>query len=171
MRILIMTLVVVLAYQVRADDSKKKSEESTVGLGATKAEVRFPDKPAKKEIKGGAQYLLETMGGKAVFLATANPWIGKTDITNKDFVKTVFENAVGGLEKSLKGKKLSDKEAKFADKYPSRDVDLDVPGLGIYRTRWVMTPTAFIQIVVAGPKEFVDGAEAKKFMESLKVKD
>ena len=162
MRIPILVVVIVLASQAQADDSKKKPEGSTVGLGTTKAEVRFPDKPAKKEIKDGAQYLLETMGGKAVFLATANPWLGKTDITNKDFVKTVFENAVGGLEKSLKGKKLSDKESKFADKYPSRDVDLDVPGLGIYRTRWVMTPTAFIQIVVAGPKDFVDGAGGQK---------
>jgi len=152
-------------------DEPKKAETTKIELADAKADVQFPDKPAKKEVEGGVQYLLEAMGGKAVYLATANPWPDKTDLTNRDFVKTVFENAVGGLEKSLKSKKLADKESKFADKYPTRDVDLEVTGLGIYRTKWVMTPGAFVQLVVAGPKDFVDAAEAKSFMESLKIKD
>ena len=123
------------------------------------------------DVKGGAQYLLEAMDGKAVYLANANSLPAKADLTNKDFVKTLFETAVNGLEKSLKGKKLSDKESKFADKYPARDVELEVAGLGIYRTKWVITPAAFVQLVVAGPNEFVDAADAKKFMDSLKIKD
>lgn len=170
MRTLTVVFVVLLVMPSWSDEPKK-SDGTKIELADAKAEVQFPDKPVTKDVKGGAQYMLEAMSGKAVYLATANPWLAKTDLANKDFVKTVFDNAVGGLEKSLKGKKLSDKESRFADKYPAREVDLEVAGLGIYRTKWVMTPEAFVQIVVAGPKEFVDGAEAKKFMESLKIKD
>ena len=170
MRTATLAFCIVLSSFASAQETKK-SEATKIELGDSKAEVQFPDKPTKKDVKGGPQFLLETMGGKAVYLVTANSWPTKTDLANKDFVKTVFENAVGGLEKTLKGKKLSDKESKFAEKYPARDVELEAPGIGIYRTKWVMTPTAFIQLVVAGPKEFVEGADAKKFMESLKFND
>jgi hypothetical protein len=165
------TIIAVLWTIPISADEPKKADGAKIELADAKAEVHFPDNPTKKDVKGGTQYLLETLGGKAVYLATANPWPAKADITNKDFVKTMFDNAVAGLEKSLKGKKLADKESRFADKYPARDVDLEVAGLGIYRTKWVMTPGGFVQLVVAGPKEFVDGAEAKKFMESMKIKD
>ena len=170
MRIAALTLAIVLTSFAGAE-APRKTEWTTIELGDSKSQVQFPGKPTKKDETGGPQFLLETMGGKAVYLVTANPWPTKTDLTNKDFAKTMFDTAVGGLEKTLKGKKLSDNESRFADKYPSRDVDLEAPGIGIYRTKWVMTPTAFIQLVVAGPKEFVDAADAKKFIESLKIKD
>jgi hypothetical protein len=30
---------------------------------------------------------------------------------------------------------------------------VEAPGIGIFHTRWVMTADAFIQAIVAGPKE------------------
>ena len=56
-------------------------------------------------------------------------------------------------------------------KYPSRILELEVPKVGPYRTRFVVTPTHFYQITFAGPKEFVESADAKKFFESFKVKE
>jgi hypothetical protein len=170
MRLLTLMLTVSLAVPLCADEPKK-SDWTKIRSDDGKLEVQFPEKPTKKDGKGGTQYLLETMGGKSVYLVMSNSFPQKVDPTNKDFVKTVFEGAVSGLEKSLKGEKVSDKESKFAGKYPARDVDLKVAGIGIYRTKWIMTETAFIQLVVAGAKEFVDGPDAKKFFEALKIKD
>ena len=45
-----------------------------------------------------------------------------------------------------------------------------MPG-GIYRSRLYLTEKSFVQIVVGGSKEFVDSAEAKKFLDSLKIEE
>ena len=151
-------------------DEPKKGEWTKTSMHKGQFEVSFPQKPKETATSSGKQYMVELMEGRAVLLSTVNPFPSKIDLSKKDVVKKVFDGAVGGLKKSIKGKTVSDRESIFMGKYPARDLDLQVPALGIYRTRWVLTEVGFVQLVAAGPKDFVDGADAKKFLKSLKIK-
>ena len=173
MRTLAAIFVVSLALPAGADEPKKgdkpKDAEWTKVTEAGKFEIEFPGKPTEKVAPTGTQYLLQKTSPTALYLATAAPLPSKIDLTDDKAVKAVFDNAVTSTEKALGGKVVSDKEAKVADKYPARDVDLESPGIGLFRARLILTPTGFIQVIVAGPKEFVDGADARRFRESLKI--
>ena len=173
MRTLAAIAAVCLALPAGADETKKddkpKDADWTKVSEAGKFDIEFPGKPTEKAAPTGTQYLLQKTNPTALYLATAAPLPAKIDLTDAKAVKAVFDNAVASTQKGLGGKVVSDKEAKVDDKYPARDIDLESPGLGVFRARLVMTPSGFIQVIVAGPKEFVDGADAKRFRESLKV--
>lgn len=165
MRLVIATLVAFVSVGfVRAADEKVED-------GATKFEIVFPDKAKANPGKGQKQWILERDGGKAALLMQVNSFPSAIDTGNADLAKTIMDGGQGALVNAFKGAKLlSSKEIKFG-KYPGRDVDVDAPGLGIYRVKFVLTPNNFYQITALGPKDFVDGAEVKKFMESFKMKD
>jgi hypothetical protein len=173
MRTLATITAICLALPAGADEPKKddkpKDADWTKVSEAGKFEIEFPGKPTEKAAATGTQYLLQKTSPTALYLATAAPLPGKVDLTDDKAVKTVFDNAVASTQKGLGGKVVSDKEAKVADKYPARDIDLQSPAIGLFRARLILTPTGFIQVIVAGPKEFVDGADAKRFRESLKI--
>jgi hypothetical protein len=173
MRTLAAIAVVCLAPFAGADEPKKdakpKDADWTKVTEAGKFEIEFPGKPTEKAAPTGTQYLLERSGPTGFYLATAAPLAGKLDLTDAKAVKAVLDNAVASTAKGLGGKVASDKDTKVADKYPARDVDVEGAGLGLVRVRLVLIHNGFIQVMVAGPKEFVDGAEAKRFRESFKV--
>lgn len=151
-------------------EEAKKAEWSKVTAGTYEAE--FPGKPTETEVKGaGKQYVLQAADPVRVYLAVANPFPVKADLTDEKNVKSVLDKGVDTLTATLKGKVLSDKASKYADKYPARDVDIEAPVIGIFRCRMVLTPTAYVQLTVAGPKEVVEGADAKRFLDSLKIKE
>jgi hypothetical protein len=164
-----------LTIPAGADEPKKADPPKDAGwtkiVPGGKFEIEFPEKPTEKAAKTGTQYLVQKTNPTAMFLATATQLPAKIDLTKSDEVKAVFDNAAKQTERSLGGKVVSDKEGKVADKYPTRELDLEVEGIGIFRTRWVLTADGFLQVLVAGPKEFVDGPDAKRFMESLKIKE
>lgn len=172
MRLLVTFLALSVSLPTWADDKKEDKPKDADWVKVSEAgkfEIQFPGKPTEKAAKSGTQYLLQKTNPTSLFLATGAPLPAKIDLTDAKAVKAVFDNAAATTERSLGGKIVADKETKVADKYPARDIDLEAPGIGIFRTRWVMTPDGFIQVVVAGPKEFVDGADAKKFLGSLKI--
>jgi hypothetical protein len=83
-----------------------------------------------------------------------------------------MEGASSSLKNIFKGAKVqSEKDFKFNDKYPARDMEIDVPMLGIYRTRFVLTGSKVYQVTVLGPKDYQSSAEVKKFLESFKIAD
>jgi hypothetical protein len=173
MRTLVAIVVLGLVLPAGADDTKKdpksKDADWTKVSEAGKFEIEFPGKPTERDSPAGKQYMLQKTGPTALYLATASPLPGKVDLTDDKAVKLIFDNAVSSTQKGLGGKVVSEKDVKVADKYPARDVELEAPTIGIFRARLVLTGQGFIQVVIAGPKEFVDGADAKRFRESLKV--
>lgn len=173
MRTLAVFAAVCLVLPAGADEPKKGDKprvaEWTKVSEAGKFEIEFPEKPTEKAAPTGTQYLLQKTSPTALYLATAAPLPGKVDLTDDKAVKTVFDNAVASTQKGLGGKVVSDKESKVADKYPARDIDLESPVIGLFRARLILTPSGFIQVIVAGPKEVVDGADARRFRESLKI--
>jgi hypothetical protein len=172
MRFLSIFAFLAFAINLPADDTKKPDKGDAVKVSeAGKYEVEFPGKPNEKDTKGGKQYVLQRTDPRVVFISVASPLPKKADLGDADAVKKVFEAASSNTAKSLGGKVLSEREFKLNDKYPARDVDVDAPGIGVFRSRMVLTPGTYVQATVAGPKDVVDGAEAKRFLDSLKIKE
>lgn len=165
MRFLLTGVVLALALVVRADD---KPEWQTHTSDSGKLSVQFPGKPKTVDSKSATQYVFEMEGGKAVFIAAYTPFPNKMTLDG-DMPKTLLQNVQNRVVESLKGKLITSKDVKVDDKFPARDIDAEAPGLGIYRTRIIVTEERMYQVVVLGPKEFVDGEQSKKFMASFKV--
>jgi len=161
--------VVLAAGLLPAADAEKEGSKATVGEGG---EILFPAKPKEITTKGNKQFVLERMEGKVALLLQANELPAKVDITDAMAVKQIADAGRTALVKAFKGAKLvSEKDFKFDKKYPARDIDVEVPAFGVYRVRFIVTPTHFYQVTVLGPKDYQDGEEAKKFMNSFKLKD
>ena len=167
--------VVALCAPAFSQETKKKDEPKKAEwvkiVEKAKYEVEFPSKPKEMGPDGAKQYILETEGGKAAFLSQYNAFPKSIDLTDEKLLAAIFENAAKGLEKAFKGSKVvADKASKFG-KFPQKDVDLEVPELGLYRTRWILTTEGFYQLTVLGPKDYVNGADATKFFKTFKLKD
>jgi hypothetical protein len=138
-----------------------------------KFEVVFPGKPVEKDVAGGKQVLLEALGGKAVYFFQYTKFDNEVDVLQDPAVaKKILDGGREGGLKNLPGSKvIVEKEYKHNMKYPARDLEIDAPGLGIYRTYHILTPTHFYQVVVGGPSDFTDAATAKRFLDSFKLKE
>jgi hypothetical protein len=136
--------------------------------------IMFPGKP---EIKVGETTVvqLELLDGKARYMLAFTVFQNEIAGADNEFIKKTFDDARDGML-ALKGTKIQQEKDSRVEGYPARDIDCDLPGLGIvpslgiYRARWVITPQVLYQIVVFGPKDFVETAHAKKFQESFRVK-
>ena len=63
----------------------------------------------------------------------------------------------------MKGTLENEKDVKLG-KYPGRQFDIKSK-LGTYRTRIYLSGDHLYQVTLLGPKEFVDSADAKKFLD------
>jgi hypothetical protein len=142
---------------------------SLYSLPDGKSEVQFPGKAVRKPMTKGGMAILETLSGKAVYIFAFTE-LPSVDPNNKAIVKKLFDGGRDGVSRSLKGGKVLKETDTTVAGYPAHDIDYDAPGLGIYRTRLIVTPWAFYQITVFGPQEFVDGAAAQKFRKSFRLK-
>jgi hypothetical protein len=144
-------LVTLIGALVRADEPK--SDWVKIAPEGQKYEVQFPDKPKENSGKGSSQYLLSLQGGKVALIAQITSFAKEIDTSDAEVAKSVLDGGRNGLTNSLKGSKiLTEKESKFNEKFPARDIDVNVPQLGLYRTRFILTPTTFYQVAVLGPQ-------------------
>ena len=149
---------------------EKKAEATTFSSADHKCEIQFPGKPKETVGKDMGQALLEVMGGKAVFLLQINRFPTAIATDNEEVVNKVMDGGRDTLAKTFKTKVGSEKKLVFDKKYPARDIEMEVSGVGTYRVRFILTPTHFYQVTMAGPKEFVESAECKKFLASFTLK-
>ncbi len=135
-------------------------------------EIQFPGKATEKvdDKNKSTQVTLELMDGKAVYMLQFNDMPNKIPIDQADVVKKIFDGGQSGLTNALKGKITKSDDSKFG-KYPARDIDMEVPMLGLYRVKLVLTGDKLYQVTAAGPTDFVKGDDVKKFMESFKIND
>ena len=144
-----------------------------------KYEIQFPakpfenhEKPNDPNIKASTRYLLDREGGNAVLLLNITTFPAEVDVGKPETVRSILDADRDAAAPYLKtSKTLSEKVSLFNKKYPVHDIDFEEPILGIDRTRYVLTPTSLYSIKVRGPKEYVNGPEAKKFIDSFKLKD
>ena len=151
------------------------AEEKAVTKGVTitakdgKTSVVFSSKPTEQKVGKIVLHVLEAKDGKSAYFLNQNDLPKDIDLTDKALVKKTFEASRDASLRSMKGKLLSKKDIKLG-KLPGYTYDADVAG-NVYRARIYLTEKSFVQIAVIGTKEFVDGPEAKKFLDSLKIKE
>jgi hypothetical protein len=165
-----LAVVLLAAVAPAADDPK--AEWVKVEPEGGKCAALFPVKPKETKSEDGRLYVIERQEGKAALMVQYSKLPTPVDVKNADNAKFLFDAGRDGVTKSFKGAKVaSEKDFKFADKYPARDVVTDVPGTGVYKTRFVLTGPNFYQVTILGPKDYADGPEAKKFLDSFHLKD
>lgn len=158
-------VILVLAGFARAEEMKYAPE-------GKKFEVVFPDKPMENDLgKGmGKMLILPADGNKSVYLFYHSTFPKEVDVTNKDATALIFKSGLDGGLRSWKGKVLKERDFTVKNN-PAKEFEIDAPTIGIIKLQLILTKSEFYQVVVGGPKEFVDSAPAKKFVESFKLKD
>lgn len=143
-------------------------EWQTITSQQGKYSVRFPGKPRLDDSGDQVQWIFETQGGNAVFLAGHTTFSTPVAL-DTSLAKKVLDQGLAAAEKSLDARTVSSKDLMVDGKYPARDVDMQTPTMGIYRARVIVTEEGIYQVVVMGPKKFVDGQDARTFRESFKI--
>jgi hypothetical protein len=74
-----------------------------------------------------------------------------------------------GAVQSLQGKLLSEKKVE-RDRFPGRELLIELPDQAVYRTRVYVAGARVYQVVVKGPPEAVTSQEADRFLDSFHIK-
>src|SRR5262249_20708027 len=138
-------------------DEKWEKISSKIG----KCEIEFPNKPKEMVAGDQTQIILEAEMGKAAYMLQFNKMPSEIDLTNADLIKKVFDGGQGGLTMALNGKIVKSEDGKFG-KFPSRDIDMEVKDLGVYRVKFILTKDQFYQVTVLGQKDFVNGKDVER---------
>jgi hypothetical protein len=159
----ILSLVLLAGGFLLADEAWQ-----TISSARGKFSVRLPGKPKVVEVPGNGQWTFKTEDGKAGFITSFSEY-GRKIPLDGDLPKKMLDSNLAGLQKSLNAKLISSKDLKFNDKFPARDIELEVPSIGLYRLRIILTEERMYQIVAMGPKEFVEGQDARSVRDSFKL--
>lgn len=171
-----------IAVMVSAGCKKPGGESSgadtaSVGHSITsndlKFEAWFPKAPKEDKAKDGMRFTLVEPNTKGVYMIQATPFAKPVPLTDTATIDLFFVGAKVGLTQGPNkgGKKTVEEKYQFAGKYAAWKVDVALPDERIYRVRMIHRGTHFYQVIVAGRKEFVDSADAAKFLDSLKFID
>ncbi len=138
-------------------------------LASGGASALFPARPDGKTTKKGAE--LEFMLSSSIGYALEYEKLPRAlDVGDAAAVKKAFDDDLAEFLKGAKGKAIENKSVKLG-KFPGRVVLLEAPGLGTMRGHVRLTPNGFYRIMVIGPRAVVDGADAKKFLESFRPEE
>jgi hypothetical protein len=157
------------SLKIEAEEEKIEAEvkEAKITTKDGKVSVVFPGRPRKRTAGTAERYVLERIGGKSGFVFNRNDLPEGLDLTNEAVITKAFENARDAILRKSKGKLLGSKEIKLG-KLPGYTFDSDIEGT-VCRVRIYFVESSFVQVNVIGSKEFVEGPEAKKFLDSLKI--
>lgn len=135
--------------------------------------IEFPGKPVdpgQLNQSKGQQLILEVLDGKGAYMLQHNLFEKAIDVKDDALVKKIFDGGQSGLKNALKGNISRADDGEFKG-YPTREIEMEVANLGIYRVKFVLTPNRFYQLTAAGPKEFTSGGDVERFIKSFKIKD
>jgi hypothetical protein len=156
--------VVALVSTLRAEETPWHKVASKAGGVA----AMFPGVPQTKAAPAGEQILLEADGGATVYLMQWTKLPAKLDVEDAEAVKALFDNAQASALKALAGSKvLSSEDDDFG--IPGRELQLEAPGIGIYRTRLLLDGEKLYQVTIAGKKEITESDDAAAFFHSFRV--
>jgi len=164
---MLLVAVIVFAIQPVSPGEDKETKWQKAGPKGGKISAEFPGKPTEDESESLTKFELNLPNGKGSFLLLIGMLPFKLDLDNKEIVTKHLNAGRDGGVKAVKGKLVSEKDVKLG-KYPGRMIVVE-SGANRFQVRFYVTETKLIQVIVAGPKEFVEGADAKKFLDSLKI--
>ncbi len=168
MRRLTLCVALLVAPFVFADE-KADTKGVKITTKDGKASAVFPAQPTKVKLDIAVAYNLRNKEKNTSFLLVEGDMVNEVDLTDKAAVEKRFEEGRNATLRAIKGTLVSEKHIKLG-KLPGYTFDAELPG-GIYRSRTYMKQKICIGVVVGGSKEFVDGPEAKKFLDSLKIEE
>lgn len=181
MRSIIPILAVALMLGCKRDQdatSNKPAEEATsTGKVITSKELKFeawfPNTPKEDKAKDGKRFLLVKPETKSAYMVQCTPFNPAVPLTDTTTIDLYFVGAKAGLVQGPNkgGKRTVEEKYQFEGKYPAWKVDVSLPDERIFRVRLIHRGTHFYQVIVAGTKDFVDSADARKFVDSLKFTD
>ena len=144
--------------------------DSWVEIKENMSKIQFPVRPKDSAIPGGKQFVVEREGGSVAMIFAYSNLAPGFNVDNPADVDAMFARISDALTKSLPGSKIiASKDSKHLGKFPMREVDLEVPLLGVYRTRLTVTSRHLYQVTILGPKDYLAKDEAKKFMGSFQL--
>jgi hypothetical protein len=126
-----------------------------------KCSLLLPGKPTEKK---DSLQLVDKQGVYMVYFADS-PGMAKADAAT---IKQVFDKARDALVESLKGKLLREKDVKLG-KYAGRELQIEAPMVGVYRTRLYQVGERYYQVILTAPKDAATSKEADKFFASFKA--
>lgn len=80
----------------------------------------------------------------------------------------VLDGARDGCVKNVQGKLLSEKKLTL-DKYPGREIAVELPGQARYRARIYIVNLRLYQVITVGSEAFVKSKDADKFLDSFQL--
>lgn len=169
MRSSLVGLLAAVVFVAAVSAQGEKVAWQKVTLKATGATAEFPGKATEKNRPNGSQFLLQAEGGKGIYLVDVASLPKEIDVTDKAAVKKLMSAAESSMLKGLKARVVSDKDITL-DKSPGKAFVLDSTTIGVVHVRVFVTPTAFYQVLVGGPKELAESKASQKFLGSLKLK-
>lgn len=142
-----------------------------------KIEIQFPGKPRESTQKNelglnGAKLELTLDDGKVVYVASFTTVAG---LENKAQHAELFNTTRDNLVKSLGGKLLSEKELQAAGnganspRDPGREFLIETPLVGVLRAQVYFVGDRLYRLMLAAPKEVVNGRDAETFFKSFKL--
>ena len=166
-----LTTCVVLSFFISALGCRKPDDNPQAEITArdSKVSAAFPYPPSETKTPNSVVHHYGSKDGKTALLLNQGSLPREIDLTDVALVAKVLDNGRENGIRSIQGELLSKEDLKLG-KYPGQTFDARV-SIGIYRAKVYLTGKEMIQIVAIGPKEYVDSAEVKKFLDSLKIEE
>jgi hypothetical protein len=134
--------------------------------------VLLPGKPETKTQKlpsGPPMKLYVARGGAGVFMVATAEVPEAAKETDDKIQARLDAGRDQGLQDS-KGNLLKETRIKLANKYPGREVLIELPGgKEVLRTRFYLVDGRIYQVAVVGTADFVNSAASNKFLDSLNI--
>jgi hypothetical protein len=171
-RLLVLGLVLpLLAAQDRAGSELKVFSSKEGGFtvllpGDPKADVKKHKGPGGNKEVANHIFTVDQKTAAYVVAYMIDPGLAKAGEAG---IKKALENARRGAEASTRGKPIDKDKPITLDGHPGLEFQLDVPNLGIYRSRVYIVGDRFYQVSILGPKEVATGPQADMVLDSFKL--
>jgi hypothetical protein len=157
-------IVFLMAATSRAADPAEMKEFASKDGRFT---VMMPGDPAITKQGGQTRFLIDQ--GKQVLMVVYQD-IPALENADAALIKKCLEGGRDAAVKNFKGKLISSTELKLGD-VPGIEFQIDVPKLGVYRSRLFQVKDRLYQVTALGPKDFTDSETVESYLKSFKVTD
>jgi hypothetical protein len=147
----------------------KKAEWAEFTSKEGRFKVQMPGTPRQKsEFAAGVDlrmFVVEQTGG-AYVVAYADLPILERETAQQTQIR--LDGARDGCIRNVNGSLTNETRITLEGKFPGRDIKANLPEKkGLMRNKIFVVNQRFYQVLVIGPPEWTNSAEAKKFMESF----
>jgi hypothetical protein len=112
------------------------------------------------------RFTVEISQKLAYMVAVADYPAGSANANNQD---AILDGAANGAATSLRGRINTKEPITLNGRHPGRHIEVDVPGLGVYRSHLYLVGDRLYQLVIVGSRADVTSRIANQFLASLRL--